>query len=399
VNLQQYYAEAYLLARVQALPNIELRWHNSVTAVTQTKEQVRLTVNTPEGGYQLNVDYVLACDGSRSTVRKAMGLASEGRVFQDRFLIADVVLDPEAAKHFPSERWFWFDPEFHRDQSVLLHRQPDGVWRIDFQLGWDADPELEKQETRIRPRVDAMMRAALGHTIAFTLQWASVYTFACMRMDKFMHGRVLFAGDAAHGVSPFGARGANSGVQDADNLGWKLDAVLKGKADVRLLRSYGEEREFAADVNIGHSSRATDFLTPKNAMSQVFRNACLSLARQHDFARKLINTGRLSTATVMPHASLNTPDEDHWQCPQQLGMPALDAPWKDTWLLRHLHSCNEFTVLVYDEKHDTQGLFKSRYDASAGATYLFRPDQHLCARWRTYDASKIEAAIHRALAR
>jgi 3-(3-hydroxy-phenyl)propionate hydroxylase len=187
-------------------PASTIRWQNKVVGCTPQADGVLLDVDTPDGRYQLQADYLVACDGSRSPLRGMLGQESKGRVFQDRFLIADVRMQAD----FPAERWFWFDPPFHPNQSVLLHRQPDNVWRIDFQLGWDADPEAEKQPERIKPRVDAMMRAAMGRDVRYELEWASVYTFACLRMDRFVHGRVLFAGDAAHGVSPFGARGANS---------------------------------------------------------------------------------------------------------------------------------------------------------------------------------------------
>ncbi|MEN9905479.1 MAG: hypothetical protein RLZZ555_2044, partial [Pseudomonadota bacterium] len=226
INLQQYYAESYLVERCLQLPNIEIRWGNKVSALAPHEDGALLTVETPEGDYRIDAGWVLACDGSRSPLRNLMGLESKGRIFQDRFLIADVRMTAD----FPTERWFWFDPPFHPNQSVLLHREPDNVWRIDFQLGWDADPEEEKKPENIIPRVKAL----LGKDVDFTLEWASVYTFACLRMDRFVHGRVIFAGDAAHGVSPFGARGANSGVQDADNLAWKLDWLLKGRAGPEL---------------------------------------------------------------------------------------------------------------------------------------------------------------------
>ena len=198
-------------------------------------------------------------------------------MFRDRFLIADVKM--KAA--FPTERWFWFDPPFHPNRSALLHRQPDDVWRIDFQLGWDADPVAERRPENVIPRV----RAMLGETVEFELEWCSVYTFACLRMDTFRHGRVLFTGDAAHGVSPFGARGANSGVQDAENLAWKLALVLAGNAPDRLLDTYASEREHAADENISASTRATDFITPKSQVSRTFRDAALKLAKDCAFAR------------------------------------------------------------------------------------------------------------------
>ena len=246
INLQQYFAEAALVERALALPLIELRWKNEVVAVESRDDGALVTVQTPDGRYPLHADWLVACDGARSPVRAALGLEAKGRVFRDRFLIADVTMDAD----FPAERRFWFDPPFHPGQSVLLHRQSEGVWRIDFQLGWDADPEVEKQPERILPRVKALLAASGVAEPGVQLVWASVYTFACERMERFVHGRVLFAGDAAHRVSPFGARGANSGVQDADNLGWKLAAVLRGEAGTALIDSYGVEREAAADENL-----------------------------------------------------------------------------------------------------------------------------------------------------
>ncbi|MCA3839399.1 FAD-dependent monooxygenase, partial [Burkholderia sp.] len=334
---------------------------------------------------------------------------------------------------FPTERWFWFDPPFHPNQSVLLHRQPDNVWRIDFQLGWDADPVAEKQPERVIPRV----RALLGPDVEFELEWVSVYTFRCQRMDTFRHGRVLFAGDSAHGVSPFGARGANSGVQDADNLAWKLKLVLDGGSADSLLDTYASEREFAADENIRNSTRSTDFITPKSAVSRVFRDATLKLARDCEFARKLVNSGRLSVPAVLADSPLNTPDRgvDTFACAMRPGAAAADAPVRvqgeSGWLLQRLRG--GFTgvlfglpgdaaalakavdglalpvrpVLVVPAGHaqpvagvdvveDVDGFVAQRYDAQPGTFYLLRPDQHVCARTRTLDRQAIADALARA---
>ena len=413
INLQQYYAEAWLAVRAAELPGLEIRWRNNVVACEQDGERVRLGVETPEGRYTLEADWVAACDGSRSPLRALLGQESKGRVFRDRFLIADVKMQAD----FPAERWFWFDPPFHPNQSVLLHRQPDDVWRIDFQLGWDADPEVEKRPENIRPRVDAMMRAALGRAVPFELEWASVYTFACLRMERFVHGRVVFAGDAAHGVSPFGARGANSGVQDADNLGWKLDLVVRGVAPRALLDSYGPEREHAADENILNSTRATDFITPKSPISRLFRDATLDLARAHPFARRIVNSGRLSVPATLHGSPLNTPDGEAFAGALVPGAPAADAPLADGgWLLRRLAG-NGFKALVFDGDDaavragaeglvpvevvhlPADGLAARRYDARPGTVYLLRPDQHVCARWRAPAARDVAQALRRALAR
>jgi 3-(3-hydroxy-phenyl)propionate hydroxylase len=412
INLQQYYAEAWLAVRAAELPEIEIRWKNTVVACEQDEGATRLKIETPDGSYAIVADWVVASDGSRSPLRAMLGQESTGRVFRDRFLIADVKMEAE----FPAERWFWFDPPFHPNQSVLLHRQPDNVLRIDFQLGWDADPEQEKRAENIKPRVDAMMKAALGREVPYELEWASVYTFACLRMEQFVHGRVIFTGDAAHGVSPFGARGANSGVQDADNLGWKLDLVLRGLAPKALLETYGPEREYAADENILNSTRATDFITPKSPISHLFRDAVLHLAREHPFARKIVNSGRLSTPSTLHDSSLNTPDRDTFKSAMSPGAPASDAPMDNGgWLLRRLAG-NSFKLLVFgvDAKGlmaDSQSLVPidiielpldsiaaKRYDAQRGTVYLLRPDQHVCARWRAPTKADLAAAMRRALA-
>jgi 3-(3-hydroxy-phenyl)propionate hydroxylase len=355
----------------------------------------------------------------RSTVRRALGLDFKGRVFEDRFLITDVRMHVD----FPPERRFWFDPTFHAGRSALLHRQADDTWRIDLQLGSDADPDHELRPETVTPR----LRAMLGPDIPFEIVWSSLYTFQCRRLERFRHGRVFFAGDAAHQVSPFGARGGNGGVQDADNLAWKLALVLKGAAPERLLDSYDAERIPAADENILHSTRATDFMTPKTVVSSAFRDAALDLAERHPFARGFVNSGRLSRPATLDGSPLNTEDADAFTSTQRPGSPAADAPVARTdgtagWLLRELQS-GGFTVLCFGEPSvadglitlgdrapvavkrigfgalgDASGKAAERYDATPGTTYLIRPDQHVAGRWRHATGTGIRAALDRAVA-
>lgn len=430
INLQQYYLEEFLVQRALQTPGLQIRFKTEVLGLTPTEDGVALEVNTPQGRYRLHADWLIAADGARSPIRAMLGLDVQGQVFKDRFLIADVVMQAD----FPAERWFWFDPPFHPGQSVLLHKQADHVWRIDFQLGWQADPVEEKKPEKVTARI----RAMLGDARQFELEWVSIYTFQCRRMHRFRHGRVLFVGDAAHQVSPFGARGANSGIQDADNLAWKLRLVMQGLAPDTLLDSYSEERGAAADENLMNSTRSTDFITPKSATSLLFRNAVLELAAGQPFARALVNSGRLSVPTWLADSSLNTPDEDAFEGAMIPGAPMADAPVQhagaDSWLLRH--TGNRFQVMLCVDDAgalgaealatlqslaahpagvaplvvaprgrapggiatliDRAGRVTERYDLRAGTTYLLRPDQHVAARWRQLDGERLRIALARA---
>ncbi len=412
INLQQFYAEAYLVDRAQQLAAIDLRWRNKVTALQQRNDHVVLAIETPEGSYRVRANYVVACDGARSSLRQMVGAEFTGQVFEDQFLIADVRMTAE----FPTERWFWFDPPFHAGRSALLHKQPDNIWRIDLQLDPDADPAIEKRPDQVRPRIARM----LGHD-QFDFEWISLYKFQCRRMEKFIHGRVMFAGDAAHQVSPFGARGANSGLEDAENLAWKLDRVLRRTSPETLLDSYHVERGTAADENIRESTRSTDFMAPVSAQEARLRKAVLSLARETEFGKRMINAGRLSVPSIY-HSPLSTADRDDWRGGPQAGASMLDAPLAGaagaaTFLTEaFIRAGTRFTLLEFSNGaavdppagvgviriggsagfSDCAGLAAARYDAKPGTAYLLRPDGYVAARFRQPTRAALDAALARA---
>ena len=355
---------------------------------------------------------LVACDGARSSLRGMVGADFKGQQFEDQFLIADVKMTAE----FPTERWFWFDPPFHAGRSALLHKQPDDIWRIDLQLHPDADPAVEKQPENVRPRIARM----LGHE-KFDFEWISLYKFQCRRMDKFIHGRVIFAGDAAHQVSPFGARGANSGLEDAENLAWKLDRVLKRISPEALLESYHVERSAAADENIRESTRSTDFMAPGSRQEARLRQAVLSLARETEFGKRMINGGRLSVPSIYD-SPLSSADCDEWRGGPPPGASMLDAPiagrgGTSTYLIdAFIKAGTRFTLLEFangaaldvgeglgairiggnDGFSDPAGLAAARYDAEPGTAYLLRPDGYVAARLRHPTRPAIEAALARA---
>ncbi|MFT5134118.1 MAG: 3-(3-hydroxy-phenyl)propionate hydroxylase [Gammaproteobacteria bacterium] len=418
INLQQFYAEEYLIDLFPQYSQTQIRWQNEVIDVDNADDKVTATVKTPAGNYKISGDYLIAADGHRSPVRTAMGLDFEGRIFEDHFLIADVKMKAD----FPAIRRFWFDPPFNPGQTSLIHKQADDIWRIDFQMGWDIDREEVMKEENI----DARVRAFLGPDIEFEYDWVSLYTFQCRRMKKFVHNRVIFAGDSAHLVSPFGARGANGGMQDVDNLIWKLDLIFRNIAPPSFINSYDDERIYGAEENVTNSSRSTDFMTPKSEISLAFRDAALELARDFPFARGIVNPGRLSSPCTLDYSPLNTEDEDTFTDKQRPGSPCMDAPITinngDSWFLNQLgerfvglyfagndESAKEdiqqsqgipFDILTIgtDETDiiDKNGLLQQHYDATPGTFYLIRPDQHVAARWRNYNSSKIDCALARA---
>ena len=412
INLQQFYAEAYLVDRVEELPAIDLRWRNKVVALEQRNDHVALTIETPDGPYRLTARFVVACDGARSSLRQMVGAEFAGQVFEDQFLIADVKMTAE----FPTERWFWFDPPFHAGRSALLHKQPDDIWRIDLQLNRYADPAVERLPENVRPRIARM----LGHD-KFDFEWISLYKFQCRRMDRFLHGRVIFAGDAAHQVSPFGARGANSGLEDAENLAWKLDRVLRKLSPETLLESYHTERSAAADENIRESTRSTDFMAPNSHQEARLRKAVLSLAKETEFGKRMVNAGRLSVPSIYD-TPLSTADSDKWRGGPRPGASMPDAPiaaasGEPTFLTEaFIKSGTRFTLLEFGNGAaaelpaglgairiggegglaDPAGLAATRYDAEPGTAYLLRPDGYVAARFRHPTRPALDAALARA---
>ncbi len=411
INLQQFYAEAYLVDRVQELAGISLRWRNRVTGLEPRNDHVVLTIETPDGPYRMRADYAVACDGARSSLRQMVGAEFAGQVFEDQFLIADVKMSAE----FPTERWFWFDPPFHAGRSALLHKQPDDIWRIDLQLDPDADPVAEKRPENVRPRIARM----LGHD-KFEFEWISLYKFQCRRMERFLHGRVMFAGDAAHQVSPFGARGANSGLEDAENLAWKLDLVLRGRSPETLLETYHVERSAAADENIRESTRSTDFMAPGSRQEARLRQAVLSLAKETEFGKRMINGGRLSVPSIYD-SPLSTADRDAWRGGPRPGASMLDAPVAPPGASMFLTDAfiqagTRFTLLEFgngaavdapdgvgviriggpDGLSDAAGLAAARYDAEPGTAYLLRPDGYVAARFRHPTRAGLDTALARA---
>ncbi|MGR4868717.1 FAD-dependent monooxygenase [Variovorax sp. LARHSF232] len=294
INLQQFYVEWFLVERVLELGLTDLRWNNRVTQVTPLQGGVRVEIETPAGSYTIEADHLIDATGANSPIRTQLGIDAHPSRSTDRWCISDV----RFRKPLPTERWTWVDAPFNEGRGVWQHLMADGVWRIDYQMPEDCDvAEISKPEV-----AGARLREQLGPDVEFEFVWIGPYGYRDHLLDNFRHGRILFIGDAAHVVSPFGARGGNTGIQDAANLGWKLALVVQGQAGDELLDSYDAERRPAAAENLQVTSRSARFLAPRSQAEHVMRRAVVDLAARHPFARALVNTGRMSVANDYPAA-------------------------------------------------------------------------------------------------
>ena len=292
INLQQFYLEWFLVERILSLAPDAIRWKHKVTNVEHRDDGAVVHVATPAGTYALEADWFVDATGANSTIREAMALPVNPSRSTDRWCITDV----RFTKPFAVERWTWIDAPFNEGRAVWQHLMADDVWRLDYQMDEDADPE-----TISRPEVAGeRLRAQLGADVEFEFVWIGPYGYRDHLLETFRVGRTLFIGDAAHVVCPFGARGGNNGIQDAANLGWKLALVVQGVAPERLVDSYHDERYAAAAENLRVTSRTARFLAPRSAHEHRMRRAVVALARTHEFARRLANTGRMAQANAYP---------------------------------------------------------------------------------------------------
>ncbi len=290
INIQQFYIEGFLVERVLELGHVDIRWKSRVTAFEQTDQQALLTIETPARSYQIQAAHVIDATGSHSPFRAWCSASITAKKGDDRWCIADVRFSTRP----PTERHTWIEAPFNDNRAVWQHLMADDVWRIDYQMAPDADPAYVSREDVVRER----LARQFGPDVQVDIVWVGPYAYRSECIDQMRHGRVFFIGDSAKVVSPFGARGGNTGISDADNLACKLAAVQRGWASENLLKSYHHERHEAAAQNVQVTNRTARFLRPADGMERVFRSAAIALAKRHAFARALVNTGRMAVANT-----------------------------------------------------------------------------------------------------
>ncbi len=422
VNLQQFYVEQYLVERIMQTPAVDLRWKNKVIDVRPGKDGVEVDVETPDGRYTTRCSYLVGADGAHSVVREKLGAKdAESALSEDAWCISDVKMSPSTE----AVRKVYLDNPLNQGGAIWYHQMADGIWRTDWQIGHYLDPERETEPERARER----LRKLIGPDTPFELVWVGPWRFRRRYLEHMVHGRVLFLGDAAAQHSPFGARGGNRAMQDANNLAWKLELVLAGKAHPGLMHSYEIERHFAARENVELASRSAIFIGPQTEGQRLVRNAILDLARHHEWAREMVNVGRLSVATVYADSPLNREQGDFDAPRAQPGAAAPDGKVSEGSTARFFVEDlqGHFTVAYFGAAGpkiegpkgievetlavlrkdaasplrtliDEAGTLAARYGAGDGATYVFRPDGHVLARCTGIDAKFAKSAIEGVLA-
>jgi len=413
-NLQQQYIEKFLHDAVAASSLIDMRWQSELSAIEPHNDGVSVRISSPAGDYRLDADYVLAADGARSPVRSMLGLRLKGDNYEGRYVIADIRMDHD----FPTERRAFFEPAGNPGGTVLIHKQPDNIWRVDYQLREGESEADAVREENLRARVGAIL-ADIGHTKPWELEWWSVYSANTLCLDDYRHGRVIFIGDAAHIVPIFGVRGLNNGLADAENIGWKLALVLHGEADERLLDSYSPERRGATLDVFANATKSTRFMTPPTRGWRLAREAALSLSLKHEFPRRLANPRQMQPYTysespltpypvrdaefaggppcggVAPNARLG--DGSYLLDRAGDGMTALlfcegQPTAEQAALLAQLGRIDKrFVPIVVtsgasaaEDKIivDQDGEITRLFAAAPGTLYLLRPDLHVAGRWQ-----------------
>lgn len=422
VNIQQYSVEEYAHQAMQRHPELAaLQWSARVLGLRAEPDGVSVEIESGGQRQTVHADWLIACDGGRSAVREAMGLKLEGMQYEGRYVIVDI----EQESQRPVERLAWFDPPSNPGSTLLMHRQPGNVWRVDYQIRDDEDPEEAVKPENVLPRVQSHLDM-IGETAPWKPLWISIYNAKCLTLDRYRHGRVLFAGDAAHLVPIFGVRGLNSGLDDAGNLAWKLAWVLKGQAPDTLLDSYSIERVHATRQNLAYGAKSTEFMAPPDFGFRLMREAALRLALVDDAVRSLINP-RQSAPISYDGSPLNlgdgSPQGGDAAAP---GQPAPDVLLQDGDAPRYLSASfgagfvalalspgaalsaelDALEAATQGAPHplrvlraganglrDAHGQLSQRYGSDAGTVYLLRPDGYVLGRWTAPDAAILRAAL------
>ncbi len=411
VNIQQYFAEQYAHEAAQRYDDlVDVRWNCTVKTVRELADGNEVDVIDADGKIQtIRADWLVACDGGRSTVREQLSLQLQGMQYDGKYVIVDIRQKTQRAV----ERLAWFDPPSNPGSTILMHRQPEDVWRIDYQIRDDEDPAEAIKPENVLPRVQSHL-SMIGENEPWESLWISIYNAKCLSLEKYRHKRVLFAGDAAHLVPIFGVRGLNSGLDDAGNLAWKLARVIQGTSPDSLLDSYSTERVHAAHENMAYGAKSTEFMAPPNFAFKLMREATLRLALIDDRVRSLINP-RQSTPIQYVGSALNIPDADTWSNDLAApGMPAPEVLLEDgthlTQNFGHSFVCIIFGTALEPSKRadlEQKGIKICSISSNNHAGYnrfgllkpadqalvLVRPDGYVMGRWRGHDTAALTAAM------
>lgn len=427
VNISQTRTEEILDEQIARAAHVTPLWDHGVEQIEQDADGVTLHCRRGDGSaVDVWAPYAIIAAGSAPReLRHQLGVTYNGRSFEDKFLICDIRANLPG---WERERRFYFDPEWNPGRQVLIHPCPDSTFRIDWQVPGDYDIEQEEASGAL----DARIRKIIGDQ-PYEIVWKSVYRFHSRMVDKMRVGRVLLAGDFAHIVSPFGARGLNTGVMDAENAAWKLAFVLRGWAGDELLDSYDSERRAASRENIEVTGKTMEFLVPHTEEQQRIRVELLTAALTDPSVHPKIDSGRLSEPFWYVDSPLTTPDPTRpfagrpprgHAPPPAPGVALPDVPVRiegmDCTRLRQV-ARDGLLLLAGDEVDmkqlqaqvqgatpvptrvlriadiDREGALQHALQSRPHEVWVIRPDAHIAAVCEQGDGQALRAALQRAV--
>ena len=266
---------------------------------------VSLGIASPAGDYRLDADYVLAADGARSPIRSQLGLRMKGDNYEGRYVIADIRMDHD----FPTERRAFFEPSGNPGGTVLIHKQPENIWRVDYQLR-----EGESEEEACAKKTSAPASAPSSAISATTNRgsWNGGASIPPTRCASTTTGTAGCSSSAMPRIScRFSACAGSTTASPTPTISaGSSRAVLNGEADESLLDSYSPERRGATLDVFANATKSTRFMTPPTRGWRLAREAALSLSLKHEFPRGLANPRQMQPYTYSESPLTPYPERD-----------------------------------------------------------------------------------------
>jgi len=297
LQCEQWKLTQMIQAKLDAMPHVQMLFDAKVSQVTQTADQVQVAFTQADEARNLQADYLIGADGAWSAVRRSLNIEFEGFTYPERFLVVSTAF--EYADHLPRLSYvnYCSDP---LEWCVLL-RVPT-LWRVLFPTKAEETDEAVLTDASVQARLQNLLPQAQ----AYVTQHRTLYKVHQRVAQRFRHGRVVLAGDAAHINNPLGGMGMNGGIHDAMNLTEKLLAILQHGGSDALLDQYERQRRTIAidyiNASTARNKRDIEERDPvkRKENQQALRKLSLDPVRARAYIRQSSMIDALERAKAIP---------------------------------------------------------------------------------------------------